>query len=197
LTVEETIAELYSDPLSDISDTESSGTEMVDSNLLMNSVWKSSQSFLGDSSDSEPSNTDRSNSIISEESNIETVDAWSKSDKTPNVEGFLGNPGVSIDVEDSTDITQVVSTVIGDDLIQLSAEQSNLCHRQNVDKWKISPKSLKWTDITKSEMKIFLALILLMGQVRKDKVQEFWSTDPTVATPVFSQTTSTDHFEAI
>jgi hypothetical protein len=33
LTVEETIAELYSDPLSDISDSESSDTGMVDSNL--------------------------------------------------------------------------------------------------------------------------------------------------------------------
>jgi hypothetical protein len=33
LTVEETIAELYSDPLSDISDSESRDTEMVDSNL--------------------------------------------------------------------------------------------------------------------------------------------------------------------
>jgi hypothetical protein len=61
--------------------------------------------------------------------------------------------------------------VIGDDLIELFAEQSNLYHRQNVDKWKMSPISWKWTDITKSEMKKFLGLILLMGQVRKDKFE--------------------------
>jgi hypothetical protein len=62
--------------------------------------------------------------------------------------------------------------VIGDDLIELFAEQSNLYHRQNVDKWKISAKSVKWTGITKSEMKKFLGLILLMGQVRKDNLKD-------------------------
>jgi hypothetical protein len=129
--------------------------------------------------------------------NTETVGRWSKSDKTPNVEGFLGNPGVNVDTDDPSDITQVASAVIGDDLIQLFAEQSNLYHRQNVDKWKISPKSLKWTDITNAEMKKFLGLILLMGQVRKDNVKHYWSTDPPIATPVFSQTVSRNHFEAI
>jgi hypothetical protein len=62
LTVEETIAEPYSDPLSDISDSESSDTGTVDSNLPTKSVWKSLQSHLGDRSDSEPSNTDSSDS---------------------------------------------------------------------------------------------------------------------------------------
>jgi hypothetical protein len=57
LTVVETIAELYSDPLSDISDSESSDTGTVDSNLPTKSAWKNSQSRLGDSSDSDPSNT--------------------------------------------------------------------------------------------------------------------------------------------
>jgi hypothetical protein len=67
LTVEDTIAELYSDPLSDISDSESSDTGVVDSNLPTKSAWKSSQSCLGDSSDSEPSNTDSSDSETSEQ----------------------------------------------------------------------------------------------------------------------------------
>jgi hypothetical protein len=45
LTGEETIAEFYSDPLSDISDVELSDTEMVDSSLPTTSVWKISVSF--------------------------------------------------------------------------------------------------------------------------------------------------------
>jgi hypothetical protein len=44
------------------------------------------QSRLGDGSDSEPSCTDRNNSEISEQSDTETVDGWSKSDITPNAE---------------------------------------------------------------------------------------------------------------
>jgi hypothetical protein len=197
LTVVETEPELYSDPLSNIYNSESSDTEMVDTNLPTKSVWKSLQSHLDDSCDSEPSNTHSSDSEISEQSNIETVDRWSENDNTPAIEGFLGNPSVSVNTENPTDIAQVFSTVTGEDLIELFAEQSNLYHRQNVDQWKISPKSLKWTDITKSEMKKFLGLILLMGQVRKDNLKDYWSTDPTIAMPVFSQTMSRNNFEAI
>jgi hypothetical protein len=139
LTVEETIAELYSDPLSDISHSESSDTGMVDSSLPTKSAWKSSQSHLGDSSGSEPSNTDSSDSETSEQCDIETVDGWSKCDSTPKVEGFLGNPGVSVNIENPTDRAQVVSTVIGDNLVELFAQQSNLYHRHNVDKRKSPP----------------------------------------------------------
>jgi hypothetical protein len=64
LTVEETIAELYSDPVSDISDPESSDPGTVDNNLPTKSAWKSSQSRLGDSSGSE----------TSEQCDTETVD---------------------------------------------------------------------------------------------------------------------------
>jgi len=42
--------------------------------------------------------------------------------------------------------------VTGDNLNQSFAEQLNLYHRQNTDKWKISPKSLKWTDTDIVEM---------------------------------------------
>jgi hypothetical protein len=157
---------------------------MVDSNLPTKILQKILQSHLGDSSDSEPSSTDRSDSEICEQSDNETVDRRSKSDKTPNAEQFLGNTAVNVDIDEPSDISQVVSAVIGDDLILLSAEQSDFYHRHNVDKLKFCPKFLKWTDITNAEMKKFLGLILLMGQVRKDNVKHYWSTDPTIATPI-------------
>jgi hypothetical protein len=52
---------------------------------------------------------------------------------------------VNMAIGDPSDIPQVVTAVIGDDL-QPFAEQSNLYHKQNVKKWKSSLKSLKWTD---------------------------------------------------
>jgi hypothetical protein len=54
---------------------------------------------------------------------------------------------VGVDVGDPSDIPQVVSTVIRDDLFQLFTVQSNLCHKQNVEKWKTSLKFLKYPDI--------------------------------------------------
>jgi hypothetical protein len=41
---------------------------------------------------------------------------------------------VNIDIDDPSDITQFVSAVVGDDLIQLFAEQSDLYRRHKVDK---------------------------------------------------------------
>jgi hypothetical protein len=112
---------------------------MSDSNLPTKILWKILQSHLGDSSDSEPLSTDRSDSEISQQSDTETVDRRSKSDKTPNAERFSGNTVVNVDIDEPSDITQVVSAVIGDDLIQLSAEQSDFYHRHNVDKLKFFP----------------------------------------------------------
>jgi hypothetical protein len=57
--VDDTIVEIHSDPLSDISNLESSDTEIADRNLPTTSVWRSLQSCLVDSTDSEPSGMDR------------------------------------------------------------------------------------------------------------------------------------------
>ena len=65
LTVEETIARLYSDPFSSIFNLESNDAEMVDSSLPTASVWKISQSLSGGGCDSEHSSTDISDSEIS------------------------------------------------------------------------------------------------------------------------------------
>jgi len=59
-----------------------------------------------------------------------------------------------------------MSSIIGDHLIQLLTEQSNLSHSQNAEKWKVLPKTLKWSNITPEKMRKFLGLIILMGQVR-------------------------------
>jgi len=83
-----------------------------------------------------------------------------------------------------------VSSIIGDYLILLLTEQSNLYHSQYAEKWKVSPKALKWSDITPEEMRKFLGLIILMGQVRKENIRDYWSTDPTISTPIFPHTMS-------
>ena len=66
LTVEESTAEFYSDPFSDVSDLKSSDGEMTDNCLPTTSVQKTSQSLSGDSSDSEHSSIGISDSEISE-----------------------------------------------------------------------------------------------------------------------------------
>ena len=71
-----------------------------------------------------------------------------------------------------------MSPINGDDIVQLLTEQANLYHSQNAQKWTVLPKTLKWSHITSEEMRKFLGLIILMGQVKKENKRDYWSTDP-------------------
>jgi hypothetical protein len=51
-------------------------------------------------------------------------------------------------------LIEVVSAVVGDDLIQLFSEQSSLYCPQTLQQWKVSSESLKWSDIAPGEMKM-------------------------------------------
>jgi len=42
-----------------------------------------------------------------------------------------------------------------------------------------------WFDVTADDIMYFLALFILMGNVRKPKMQSYWSTDAMIATPFF------------
>jgi hypothetical protein len=94
-------------------------------------------------------------------------------------------------------VVEVVSAYIDYSLIQLFTDQSSPCQTRNARQWKVSPKLLKWSDITPEEMKMFLGLIILMVYVRKDNMRDYWSTDPTISIPVFLSTVSGNRFEAI
>jgi hypothetical protein len=43
----------------------------------------------------------------------------------------------------------------------------------------------------------FTGLIVLMGQVRKERVRDYWSNDPTISAPIFPQTMIRNRFESI
>ena len=116
--------------------------------------------------------------------------------KTSN-EPFLGTTGLNVVIDNPTSVVEAVSSVIGDDLVRLLTEQSKLYHSQNAEKWKVSPKTLKRSNITPEEIRKFFGLIILRGQVRKEYVRDYWSTDPTISTPIFPHTMSRNRFESI
>ena len=117
--------------------------------------------------------------------------------KKPSNELFLGTTGLNIVIHNPESVVEVVSSVIGVDLIWLLPERSDLYHSQSVQKWKVLPETLKWSNIVPEEMRKFLGLIILMGQVREENTWYYWPTDPTFSTPIFPHSMTRNCFEYI
>ena len=66
-----------------------------------------------------------------------------------------------------------------------------------MQKWKVSPKTLKWSNITLQKMIELLGLIILIRQVRQENITDYWSIDSTLSTPIFPHTMSRHHSESI
>ena len=72
-----------------------------------------------------------------------------------------------------------------------------MCHQQNEKSYKKYDEALKSSDVTNSDMKKFLGLITLMGQIRKSHWKEHWSTDTLLETPIFPKIMTRRRFQQI
>ncbi len=52
----------------------------------------------------------------------------------------------------------------------------------------------QWYDITVPEMGVFLALVMLMGVLKKNNFRDYWSSDLLLQTPTFSKVITVNRF---
>ena len=112
-------------------------------------------------SDIETSTEEEESSEL-ESTDDKTSDMWCETHKKPSYEPFHGTRGLHIAIDNPESFVEVMSSIIGDNLIQLLTEQCNLYHSPNAEKWKILSKTLKWSSMTPEEMRKFFRLIILM-----------------------------------
>ncbi|XP_066602390.1 piggyBac transposable element-derived protein 4-like [Prorops nasuta] len=62
--------------------------------------------------------------------------------------------------------------------------QTNLYQEQNPEPYRSNMNA--WEPSTVNELRVFLALTINMGHVRKSKLENYWSTDPLLSAPIFS-----------
>ncbi|KAI2803260.1 hypothetical protein BLOT_007384 [Blomia tropicalis] len=82
--------------------------------------------------------------------------------------------GVNVTPNDSTSIEDTIISVFSRHFL---CTETNRYRHQNECKWACNSKTLKWVDVVVAEMKKFIGTIILMGQVRKDRIRDYWSTN--------------------
>ncbi|XP_046831401.1 piggyBac transposable element-derived protein 5-like [Vespa crabro] len=91
---------------------------------------------------------------------------------------------------------EAVQLFLGDDLFELLVIEANIHRSQVTNKYR-EYKAVKWVDVTVTEIKKFLGSILLMGQVHKDDIYDYWSTLSYIETPIFPKTMGLNRFMQI
>lgn len=189
------IGEFYLNDVSDCPDSYlgcDSGDESDGSDIIIRKRGSVLPLRYSDSEEDEISN------IEDDTNNVEdNNDIWSTNDEAISLEPFEGSPGIKIIPSSPDNVMGSVNLFIGNDFFEHLVRESNIYHYQIIEKYKIPSKAKKWTDITVPEMKKFLGLIVLMGQVKKDVFYDYWSTDQSIETPFFSQVMSRNRFVQI
>jgi hypothetical protein len=171
------MCELYADTASDVSDNSDESLDSA-SDVPTTSLCKQLRfSAVVVTSDNETSTEEEENSEP-ESSDDVTNDVRCKTDQKKSNEPVLGTTGLNIVTDNPESVAEVVSPIIGDDLILLLTEQSNIYQSQNEEKRKVSPKTLKLSNITPEAMRKLLGLIILKGQVRKENIRDYGPLTP-------------------
>jgi len=148
LTEDEIATELLADTLSDVPEDADSYS---DSSIIGNKQNKIVHPLLSYSDSEQCANEGDDD----DETLDSAVSTWVKTDKTPNLGSFTGNPGVKQIPPDPTKVSQVTVLFLGDTFFHMLCEETNLYYSQNQERYVTGSKGMKWSDVTAAEMKLF------------------------------------------
>ncbi|XP_071053641.1 piggyBac transposable element-derived protein 4-like [Onthophagus taurus] len=118
------------------------------------------------------------NNDVSEASTLSTGDnLWTEIPQNPELFIFQENVCFKLDTTNLT-VQTLVDLFFSEEFLALLVEQTNLYAKQeiaNLKKIKKSNRASQWIDVTVSEMKVFIALLLQMGPCTFPSIEHYWS----------------------
>ena len=82
-------------------------------------------------------------------------------------------------------------------LSKRTTPDGNMCLDPTHPQYKKHRRLNTWTDVTPSEIKMFMAHILLMGLVQKSELEKYWQMNSTTKIPFFRKYMSRNRFQAL
>ena len=125
---------------------------------------------------------------------------WSEgSDFVPHVYKFSGENSGTTENWPCTDDSQESDfflAFLDNDVMSFIADSTNKFYRYEYQHKNISPCSriLQWVDTTARELKVFIALMMLMSLCKKHVLDHYWRNDALIPTPIFGKYMTRDRF---
>lgn len=135
---------------------------------------------------------------------ISSVRNWCKINKdlinpAPPRFPFMEHSSMLCNINDANDPLEYFTYFFDDDVIQHIVDETNLFAQQYFNSTNLTPRSrcTGWTDTNKSEMRLFLSLIILEGIQEKPREAMYWSRIPSIETPYFNKIMTEKRFSLI
>eukprot|EP00111_Clytia_hemisphaerica_P021996 TCONS_00064679-protein len=113
---------------------------------------------------------------------------------------FLENEGLNVRLDPNSSELDFLELYLTDKFYNEIVRETNRFAAQFIESNPDKEESRyvgSWSDVTKEEIKAFLALIIMMGIVHKPDVNSYWSLDELLSTPSFSTIMNRDRFKLI
>ena len=121
-------------------------------------------------------------------------------DREPNIPPFTGTPGIKVPLPNNPSTGNFLNLFLTDEFFDILVQQTNLYatqYKRNNPNLPPHSHANEWFDTTRTEMKQFVALSLLMGIVRKPEIAHYWSTNPLLKGSVFNSVMPHNRFQSI
>jgi hypothetical protein len=122
---------------------------------------------------------------------------WQRGNFVAQIHDFDNqNSGISANLDENCLVFYILKFFFSFQIMQHIAEQTNSYYNFLCQKLPPTPHSRlqSWAETTAEELYIFLGLAMLMARVKKLYLAEYWSTDPLIPTPQFSEYMSSDRY---
>lgn len=107
---------------------------------------------------------------------------------------FQGRPGVQVQFDDETDVLKFFEHFINDEIVNIICTETNRYANDHIASHR---RAKPFDELSSNELKVFLALTLLQGVVKKPEMEQYWSKNPLLVTPFFLQALSARRFKKI